>query len=117
MGILKLLKSRFGVGVFLVWRIRNSQMLGNTPGEFRIQRHTSNLLNLVWFSDLKFLNVNATMILGTSNPPHEHCSAVRHAITAFSDAFRPCSYRDISLTGRTSLFWPPATPRSMAAPP
>src|SRR5712675_1758391 len=44
--------------------------LGNTPGEFRIQSHTSNLLNLVWFSDLKFLNVNAMKILGTSNPPH-----------------------------------------------
>jgi hypothetical protein len=44
--------------------------LGNAPGEFRIQSHTSNLLNLVWFSDLKFLNVNATKILGTSNPPH-----------------------------------------------
>jgi hypothetical protein len=31
--------------------------LGNAPGEIRIQSHTSNLLNLVWFSDLKFLNV------------------------------------------------------------
>src|SRR5258708_22117578 len=25
----------------------------------------------MWSSDLKFLNVNATIILGTSNPPHE----------------------------------------------
>jgi hypothetical protein len=33
--------------------------LGNTPGEFRIRSHTSNLLNLVWFADLKFLNANA----------------------------------------------------------
>src|SRR6266700_4671797 len=31
---------------------------------------TSILLNLVWFSDLKFLNANAIQILGTSNPPH-----------------------------------------------
>jgi len=44
--------------------------LGATLGEFRIQSHTSNLLNLVWFSDLKFLNVDAMEILGTSNPPH-----------------------------------------------
>src|SRR6266567_7500250 len=39
--------------------------------EIPMLRHTSNLLNLVWFSDLKFLNVNATRIVGTSNPPHE----------------------------------------------
>src|SRR4029077_18903513 len=54
-----------------VWRIRNSQVLGQSPGEFRIQGHTSNLLNLVWFSNLKFLNVNAMKIVGTANPPHE----------------------------------------------
>jgi hypothetical protein len=48
--------------------IRNS--LGNTPGEFRIQSHTSNLLNQVRFSDLKFLILDAMEILGTSNPPH-----------------------------------------------
>jgi hypothetical protein len=45
--------------------------LGNALGEFRIQSHTSNLLNLVWFSDLKFPNANAMEILGTSNSPHE----------------------------------------------
>jgi len=44
--------------------------LGNAPGDFRIQSPTSNLLNLVWFLDLKFLNANAIQILGTSNPPH-----------------------------------------------
>jgi hypothetical protein len=42
--------------------------LGNAPGEFRIQSHTSILLNLVWFSNLKFLKANAIQILGTSNP-------------------------------------------------
>jgi len=45
--------------------------LGNALGEFRVQSHTSNLLNLVWFSDLKFLSVDAMEILRTSNPPHE----------------------------------------------
>src|SRR5258708_39218485 len=39
-------------------------------GELR-NHDTSNLLILVWFSDLKFLNVNATIISGPSNPPHE----------------------------------------------
>ena len=39
--------------------------------EFRIQSHTSNLLNLVWFTDLKFLNADAMEMTGTSNPPHE----------------------------------------------
>src|SRR4029077_11436287 len=38
--------------------------------EFRIQSHTSNLLNLVWFTDLKFLNADAMEMTGTSNPPH-----------------------------------------------
>jgi len=36
--------------------------------------HTSKFLNLVWFTDLKFLNVNATQLIGTSNPPHS-CDA------------------------------------------
>jgi hypothetical protein len=48
------------------WRIRNSQGLGSAPGEFRIQSYTGNLLNPVWFLDLKFLTVDATEILGTS---------------------------------------------------
>jgi hypothetical protein len=39
--------------------------------EFRIQNHTTNLLNLVWFTDLKFLNADAMEITGTSNPPHD----------------------------------------------
>jgi len=43
-----------------VWRIRNSHVLGQRPDEFRIQSHTSNSLNLVWFLDLKFPNVDAT---------------------------------------------------------
>ncbi len=43
---------------------------GSSASEFRIQSHTSNLLILVWFSDLKFLNVDAMQISGTSNPPH-----------------------------------------------
>jgi hypothetical protein len=38
--------------------------------EFRIQSQTSNLLNLVWFTDLKFLNADAMEMTGTSNPPH-----------------------------------------------
>ena len=42
----------------------------SSPSEFRIQSHTSNLLILVWFSDLKFPNADAMKILGTSNPPH-----------------------------------------------
>jgi len=41
-----------------------------TVSEFRIQSHTSNLFNLVWSSDLKFLNAAATKITVTSNPPH-----------------------------------------------
>ena len=43
---------------------------GKVGSEFRILSHTSNSLNLVWFSDLKFLYVNAMKILGTSNPTH-----------------------------------------------
>src|SRR5260370_35977185 len=43
---------------------------GNSASEFRIQSHTSNLLILVWFSNLKFLNADAIVILGTSNSPH-----------------------------------------------
>src|SRR6476661_5985932 len=62
---------QFDSETVLVWRIRNSQVLGQRSGEFRIQSHTSNLLNLVWSSDLKFLSVDAMGILGTSNPPHE----------------------------------------------
>jgi uncharacterized membrane protein YhaH (DUF805 family) len=44
--------------------------------EFRIQSHTSNLLNLVWFTDLKFLNVDAMEMTGTSTPPHERTQRV-----------------------------------------
>src|SRR5258706_10470128 len=43
---------------------------GNSASEFRIQSHTSNLLILVWFSNLKFLSADAIVILGTSNSPH-----------------------------------------------
>src|SRR5260221_3359087 len=38
---------------------------GSSAIEFRIQSHTSNLLILVWFSNLKFLNADAMLILGT----------------------------------------------------
>src|SRR6266852_2404234 len=44
----------------------------NSASEFRIQSHTSNLLILVWFSNLKFLSADAILILGTSIP---HTSA------------------------------------------
>ena len=44
--------------------------LSNSPSEFRIQSYASNLLILVWFSNLKFLNEGAMMIPGTSNSPH-----------------------------------------------
>jgi hypothetical protein len=40
--------------------------------EFRIQSHTGNLLILVWFSNLNFLNADAMVIPGTSNSPHEN---------------------------------------------
>ena len=42
-----------------------------TESEFRIQCHTSNVLYLVWYSDLKFLNADAAKMTGTSNPPPE----------------------------------------------
>ena len=42
----------------------------NTPSEFRIRSHTTNLLILVRFSNLKFLNADAMLIPGTSNSPH-----------------------------------------------
>ena len=44
--------------------------------EFRFQSHTSNILNLVWFTDLKFLNVDAMQMIGTSNPPHYHRAVI-----------------------------------------
>jgi len=53
-----------------VWRIRNSRVLGQRSRRISDSSHTSNLLNLVWFSDLKFLTADAMEILGTSNPPH-----------------------------------------------
>src|SRR3954468_12460964 len=36
-----------------------------------MQSHTGNLSALVWFSNLKFLNADAMLILETSNSPHE----------------------------------------------
>jgi len=45
-----------------VWRIRNSQVLGPRAGRISDSKPHCNLLNLVWFSDLKFLDVNATII-------------------------------------------------------
>ena len=41
-----------------------------TVSEFRIQSHTSNILYLLWYSDLKFINAVATKMTGTSKPPH-----------------------------------------------
>ncbi|RCI77426.1 hypothetical protein D7I41_20030 [Ochrobactrum sp. MH181795] len=43
---------------------------GGVANEFRIQSHTSNILDLVWFTDLKFLDDDAMQMTGTSNPPH-----------------------------------------------
>ena len=56
--------------VGLVWRIREAIYLGAKPSASRIRDHTSKTLNLVWFSDLKFLSAEAIETLGTSNPPH-----------------------------------------------
>jgi hypothetical protein len=38
--------------------------------ELRNQRDTSNFMILVRHLDLKFLNELATVMIGTSNPPH-----------------------------------------------
>lgn len=46
----------------------------STWSEFRIRSHTSKRLNLVWFTVLEFLNVNATQMVGTANPPRS-CDA------------------------------------------
>ncbi len=43
---------------------------GEAQREFRIRKHTSNYINLVWSSDLKFATGAAIKIMRTSNPPH-----------------------------------------------
>src|SRR5579863_5644487 len=42
---------------------------GEAQREFLIPEHTSNFMNPVRFSDLKFVNAASTKIMRTSNPP------------------------------------------------
>src|SRR6185295_20062804 len=53
-----------------------ASLRGTLVCELRNQRDTSNLLILVRFLDLKFLNKRAAIIIGTSNPPHYEARSV-----------------------------------------